>query len=54
LILCVFLLVALGSGIYEHFLGPGLNNVFRVASGDWTAAFRASVFLLVVVEILGC
>jgi hypothetical protein len=54
LTLCVFLLVALGSGIYEHFLGPGLNNVFRMASSDWTTAFRASVFLLAVVEILGC
>jgi hypothetical protein len=54
LILCVFLVVALGSGIYEHFLAPGLNNIFRVPPSDWTAAFRASVFLLVVVEILGC
>jgi len=54
LILCVFLVAVLGAGIYEHFLGPGLNNIFRVPLTEWTSAFRASVYSLVVFEILGC
>lgn len=54
LVLCIFLVAALGAGIYEHFLGPGLNNIFRVAPGDWTALFRASVIALVILEALGC
>jgi hypothetical protein len=49
-----FLLVVLGFDIYEHFLGPGPNNVFRVAPGEWTAAFQISVYLLVFLELLGC
>jgi RNA polymerase sigma-70 factor (ECF subfamily) len=53
-VLSAFFGVALGAGIYEHFLGSGLNNIFRVAPTDWTAVFRVSVFLLVIIEVLGC
>ena len=54
LVLCVFLFAVLGAGIYEHFLGPGLNTIFRIPPSEWTSAFRASVYALVVFEILGC
>jgi len=53
LVLCLFLVAALGSGVYEHFVGPGPNNIFRVPPSDWTSAFRTSVFALVVFELLG-
>jgi len=53
-VLFVFFVVVMGAGMYEHFLGPGTNNIFRVAPGSWTAAFQISVFLLVFFEILGC
>lgn len=53
-VLLVLLSAAMGAGVYEHFLGPGPNTIFRVPSTNWTAAFRASVFVLLVLEILGC
>lgn len=52
-VLLVFFVVVTGAGTYEHFLGPGPNNIFRLAPGDWTVAFQMSVFLLVSFEILG-
>ncbi len=54
LVLGVFFVLALGAGLYEHFLDSGLNNIVRVRPSDWVTAFRASVFLLVVIEMLGC
>ena len=53
-VLLVLLSTALGAGVYEHFLGPGPNTIFRVPHTNWTADFRASVFVLLVLEILGC
>lgn len=50
----IFFLAALGADLYEHFLHASANNVFMVASGDWTSGFEASVFALLVLEILGC
>jgi len=50
----VLFLVALGVGIYEHFLGPGPNNVFRVALGGTGTLFAVSVYILVGLELLGC
>jgi hypothetical protein len=41
-------------GIYEHFLRPSPNNVFRVAPGEWTSQFRITAVPLMIVEGLGC
>ncbi len=53
-ILLIFLLLALSADLYEHFLHASSNNVFTVASGDWTARFDVSVFVLLALEIVGC
>ncbi|PYX30028.1 MAG: hypothetical protein DMG77_11130 [Acidobacteria bacterium] len=53
LLLLVFLTVALAAGIYEHFLSSGPNNVFRIAPGQWTTAFQASVAMLPPLELSG-
>ena len=53
-ILLIFLLLALSADLYEHFLHASSNNVFTVASGDWTARFNVSVFVLLALEIVGC
>ena len=54
LVLLMFFLAAAGADLYEHFLHASLNNVFMVASGPSTAPFEVSVFVLLVLEILGC
>lgn len=54
LVSLIFFLAALGADLYEHFLHASLNNIFTVAPGDWTALFKASVFVLLALEILGC
>lgn len=53
-VMLVVLGAALGAGTYEHFLGPGQNTIFRIPRTDWTPAFLATVFVLLVFEILGC
>ena len=53
-VLLVFFLAAMAADLYEHFLHPAPNNVLMVAPGSWTAAFDASVFALLALEILGC
>ena len=50
----IFFLLALSADLYEHFLHASANNVFTVASGDWTARFNASVFALLALEVVGC
>jgi hypothetical protein len=50
----IFFLAALSADLYEHFLHASANNVFMVASGDWTARFDVSVFVLLALEIAGC
>ena len=50
----IFFLSAMSADLYEHFLHASGNNVFMVAPGDWTAAFNASVFALLGLEIVGC
>ncbi|MFZ0536815.1 MAG: hypothetical protein WAM47_08125 [Candidatus Sulfotelmatobacter sp.] len=50
----IFFLAAMSADLYEHFLHASQNNVFMVASGDWTAIFNVSVFILLALEILGC
>jgi len=37
LVSLIFFLAALGVDLYEHFLHKSPNNVFMVASGNWTA-----------------
>lgn len=54
LVSLIFFLAASSADLYEHFLHPSANNVFMVASGDWTAWFDASVFALLALEIVGC
>lgn len=54
LVLLIFFLLALSADLYEHFLHASANNIFTVASGDWTARFDASVFVLLALEIVGC
>ncbi|MGB7602841.1 MAG: hypothetical protein WBM24_21245 [Candidatus Sulfotelmatobacter sp.] len=54
LVSLIFFLLALSADLYEHFLHASANNVFTVASGDWTAGFDASVFALLALEIAGC
>lgn len=52
------LVLALGMGLcigaYEHFLGPGPDNVFRMPPGEYTSGFRLSSVLLLVLELAGC
>ena len=52
--LLLFLAVPLAIGGYSHFLSPGSDNIFRMASGEFTFAFRISAVLLFVLEFLGC
>jgi hypothetical protein len=54
LVSLIFFLLALSADLYEHFLHASANNVFTVASGDWTARFNASVFVLLALEVVGC
>ena len=49
----IFFLAALGADLYEHFLHASANNIFTVSSGDWSAPFDVSVFILLALEILG-
>lgn len=52
--LLLFLAVPLAIGGYSHFLSNGSDNVFRMAGGEFTFAFRISAVLLFVLEFLGC
>ena len=52
--LLLFLAVPLAIGGYSHFLSPGSDNVFRMAPGELTLAFRISALLLLVLELLCC
>ncbi len=54
LVSLIFFLAAMSADLYEHFLHASANNVFMVASGDWTVGFDASVFALLALEIVGC
>ena len=49
----VFFSAALSADLYEHFLHSSLNNVFMVMPSAWTAWFKASVYILFGLEILG-
>ena len=53
-LLLLFLAVPLALGGYSHFLSPGSDNVFRMAPGELTLAFRVSAVLLLVLELLSC
>ena len=50
----LFLAIPLAIGGYSHFLSTGSDNVFRMAPGELTFAFRVSAVLLLVLEFLGC
>jgi hypothetical protein len=52
--LLLFLAVPLAIGGHSHFLSPGSDNIFRMAPGALTLAFRVSAVLLLVLEILSC
>lgn len=52
--LLLFLAVPLAVGGYSHFVSPGSDNVFRMAPGELTSAFRISAVLLFTLEFLGC
>ena len=54
LVALVFFLAALSADLYEHFLHAAANNVLTLAAGDGTGLFDASVFALVVLEVLAC
>jgi hypothetical protein len=55
LVSLIFFLAASGADLYEHFLlHAAANNVFMVATSNWTAPFDASVFALLALEVLGC
>ncbi|MGC2447941.1 MAG: hypothetical protein WA477_09865 [Candidatus Sulfotelmatobacter sp.] len=54
LVSLIFFLAALGADLYEHFLHASANNIFMLPAGNWTAGFDASVFVLLVLEIIGC
>jgi hypothetical protein len=49
----IFFSAALSADLYEHFLQPSLNNVFMVLPGDWAPWFKGSVYILLVLEIVG-
>jgi len=51
--LLLFLAVPLVIGGYSHFLSPGSDNVYRMAPGELTSAFRISAVLLFALEFLG-
>jgi hypothetical protein len=40
-------------GGYEHFLRAGPDNVLAMMSGPWSAPFRLSAVLLVLLDALG-
>jgi len=52
--LLLFLAVPLAIGGYSHFVSPGSDNIFRMAPGELTSAFRISAVLLFTLEFLGC
>jgi hypothetical protein len=52
--LLLFLAAPLTIGGYSHFLSSGSDNVFRMAPGELTSAFRISAALLLTLEFLGC
>ncbi len=54
LVSLIFFLAALSADLYEHFLHASANNVFTVASSNWTAPFDVSVLVLLALEIAGC
>lgn len=49
----LFLAVPLAIGGYSHFVSPGSHNVFRMAPGELTSAFRISAVLLLTLEFRG-
>lgn len=53
LVLVAVFAVGLVIGSSEHFFVSGPNNVFDVGNGDWAIPFKASVAILVVLEIAG-
>jgi hypothetical protein len=53
LVLIAVFAVGLVIGSSEHFFVSGPNNVFDVGNGDWAILFKASVAILVVLEIAG-
>jgi hypothetical protein len=50
--LLLFLAIPLAIGGYSHFLSAGADNVFRMAPGQLTLAFRVSAVLLFILELL--
>ena len=52
-VLVVFFGVVTVIGGYEHFLRAGPDNVLTMMSGPWSAPFRLSAVLLVLLEALG-
>jgi hypothetical protein len=53
-ILLLFFVIPFAIGGYEHFLSSGPDNVFHMASGEWTLPFEVSAVLLALLELLGC
>jgi hypothetical protein len=52
-ILVAFFGVVIMIGGYEHFLRAGPDNVLTMMSGPWSAPFRLTAVLLVLLEALG-
>ena len=41
-------------GVYYHFIAAGADNAFTLSTQLWTAEFRITAVLLVVIEAAGC
>lgn len=41
-------------GLYEHFLGPGTDNVLHMPPSELSLPFQVRAVLLVLLEALGC
>lgn len=53
-LLLSFLIMPLAVFGREHFLHLGPENLFQIASGEWTSRFRLSAVLLLVLELVAC
>ena len=53
-VLAVFFLAALSADLYEHFGHSSANNIVLATGAGWAGWFDASVFGLVVLELLAC
>jgi hypothetical protein len=53
LLLCLSMLGSLLFGVWNHFLLPGPDNIASLSAGIWQFPFRATAFLLALIEATG-